>query len=80
MQAVKRRRIIMTSRLSRARKWLLSGPLHVQGIWDIIANYGQEFEGICAHALTGHFNIVRCLAALPDGEFASGSDDKTVRV
>jgi WD40 repeat protein len=81
MQAVKRRRLTpsTTRLLSRARAWLLGGPLHVLDIWDIIAIYAQALEGTCTHILD-HSKSVGCLASLPGGKIASGSADNTVRV
>ena len=30
--------------------------------------------------VSGHYNLVLCLAALPNGSLASGSDDTTIRI
>jgi hypothetical protein len=66
--------------VSFAEIWLRDGPLHIQGVLDIISTYSQEFEGICLLTLAGHTACVYALALLPDGKLASGSDDDTVRV
>jgi WD40 repeat protein len=67
-------------RVSIAMKWLRAGPVHIQGVLDIISAFSQEFEGICLFALEGHSRPISALAALPNGKLASGSWDKTVRV
>lgn len=42
-------------------------------IWDLAS-------GSCLATLSGHKDAVRCLAVLPDGQLASGSDDKSVKL
>ncbi len=37
-------------------------------------------EGQCTKVLEGHTSSVLCIAVLPDGGFATGSGDKTIRV
>jgi WD40 repeat protein len=67
-------------RLSIATQWLRAGPVHIQGVLDIVSAFSQEFEGICSFTLEGHSRPISALAVLPDGKLASSSWDKTVRV
>ena len=67
-------------RFSITERWLHDGPVHIQGVLDIITAYSQEFEGICLLTLEGHTYGVSSLAALPDGKLVSGSYDNTIRV
>ena len=73
----KRQRGDPTRCFARAKTWLGAGPLRVQGILDIIADYGQEFEGICTHTLAGDVTGPRIqstihLVGLPDDKLALG--------
>jgi WD40 repeat protein len=54
--------------------------LPVQGVCAIVLAYSAELEGVCVQTLRGPDAAVTCLAALPDGDLASGSHDGTVRV
>ena len=64
-----------------AKAWLLAGPLHVQGLCEIIACYAQELEGVCTSLMPiPTDSSVTALAVLPDGTVASSSYDATVRV
>lgn len=37
-------------------------------------------DGQCIKVLEGHTSSVLCIAVLPDGGFATGSGDKTIRI
>ena len=74
-QGIKRPREV-----SFAEIWLRDGPLHIQGVLDLISVYGRELEGICLLTLAGHTDDVLALAVLPDSNLASGLYDNTIRV
>jgi WD40 repeat protein len=86
MQAHKAKRRTQPTRAPISKKilcvdaWLRQGPLHIQGLRNIVAEYGRELQGTCLHTLEGHTDAVTVLAMWPDGKIASGSYDCTVRV
>ena len=60
--------------------FLIGGPLPIQGLCSLVQSYGTGLEGCCTKVIRGHTAEVTALAALPDGQLASGSNDKTVRI
>jgi len=68
-------------RLARdeARSWLFGGPLHIQGICDIVGEFASTFEGVCvSHIDVPKFDGPLCM--LPDGRLVSQQCDHTIDV
>lgn len=60
--------------------FLRCGPLPIQGLCSLVQSYGTALQGDCTKVFRGHTAEVTALVALPDGQLASGSNDKTVRI
>jgi len=60
--------------------FLRRGPLPLQGLCSLVHSYGTGLQGRCTKVIRGHTAEVTALVALPDGQLASGSSDKTVRI
>jgi WD40 repeat protein len=59
---------------------LPGGRFATAGYFTYLAEVWDAGTGKCLHQLRGHTGSVRCVAALPGGLLASGSNDKTVRI
>ncbi len=50
---------------------------HFSNLGTIVAKYDYYLEGRINLVLQGHTAPITCLAVLPNGQIATGSDDKT---
>ena len=51
-----------------------------EDICNTMSEYTHKFQGTCTGTLTGHIEGITCLVDLPDGLFASGSWDNTIKI
>ena len=52
----------------------------LRAVRDFVGSQAAPLDGNCLLTLEGHANVVNCLAVLPGGVLASGSDDNTIKL
>jgi WD40 repeat protein len=67
---------IMKMRAAVTTAFLLSGPLPIRPLCDLVHDYGNALDGNCLHVLAGYPHGVRVLAVIPGGKLAAA--DNTV--
>lgn len=63
----------------RVTSFLTAGPLPVQDLCNVIAEYGAGLEGVRVGTMS-HDHCVRLLTVLPNGTLVSVADDNAVRM
>lgn len=59
-------------------EWLLEGPLHVGGVYDLVREY-VGFQGVCVRDERNCNELINDVLMLPDGKIAC-AQNKTVRI